>query len=433
MARYHINAKGEPAICRAVKGHCRYGAADHFETEAEAWKVADERHLQEYLVGDNNLLPDTSMVNETTLKSNSLLQEKYHDKSDWNHKLHRTELVKKHIISNGYGDRAGIEGEVYAGVAYAQSMDLNNTIVVNSNGKSSEMIVDSGRMNDNQINNAYKRNVDAIINKLNSNNVKLTNISPVRAIHFSDDGNTAVVQMGAPNVPDIAIVKNGNVEFVEVKDLHKSTGSQIDSITSEVGENNVAALDTSKMPPKVRENLKIAGFNKTIGTNYTLNQLTYNDGLQYFIKTQKDKGVSHFAYIGRDNQLHDVSLDAKTNEIASKLEQDNIRATLIMRSNEIINNTSPETLKRWKTTRAKDYFKSGIWPKENKVKLRDFRFKKGQISIMKNHLCIGEMVLPVKMNKTNDLTSLDFDKEIDMNSIRSRQLTLTGNLKQVKK
>jgi hypothetical protein len=52
---------------------------------------------------------------------------------------------------------------------------------------------------------------------------------------------------------------------------------------------------------------------------------------------------------------------------------------------------------------------------------------------MKNHLCIGEMVLPVKMNKTNDLTSLDFDKEIDMNSIRSRQLTLTGNLKQVKK
>ena len=45
MAKYHINSKGNPAVCRATKGQCPFGGADkHFESRKEAFWEAERRH-----------------------------------------------------------------------------------------------------------------------------------------------------------------------------------------------------------------------------------------------------------------------------------------------------------------------------------------------------------------------------------------------------
>ena len=48
MAKYHINSKGNPAPCRAIKGKCPFGGADqHFGSRQEAFAEAERRHEQE--------------------------------------------------------------------------------------------------------------------------------------------------------------------------------------------------------------------------------------------------------------------------------------------------------------------------------------------------------------------------------------------------
>lgn len=48
MAKYHINAKGVPAICRATKGNCPFGGeGEHYDTPEQAQEAADKKHAAE--------------------------------------------------------------------------------------------------------------------------------------------------------------------------------------------------------------------------------------------------------------------------------------------------------------------------------------------------------------------------------------------------
>lgn len=49
MTTYHINGKGVPSICRAVKGRCPFGNSDsHYDSKEEAQKAADKQMEQEF-------------------------------------------------------------------------------------------------------------------------------------------------------------------------------------------------------------------------------------------------------------------------------------------------------------------------------------------------------------------------------------------------
>ena len=49
MTKYHINSKGIPGPCRAVKGNCPFGGADsHYDTVEQAQQVADEKNEQAF-------------------------------------------------------------------------------------------------------------------------------------------------------------------------------------------------------------------------------------------------------------------------------------------------------------------------------------------------------------------------------------------------
>ena len=52
MTKYHINSKGVPSPCRAVKGNCPFGgdsgSENHYNSAEEAQAAADERNQSEF-------------------------------------------------------------------------------------------------------------------------------------------------------------------------------------------------------------------------------------------------------------------------------------------------------------------------------------------------------------------------------------------------
>lgn len=48
MAKFHINAKGEPRSCTATVRACRYGSEDHFDSKETAVRASEERLASEH-------------------------------------------------------------------------------------------------------------------------------------------------------------------------------------------------------------------------------------------------------------------------------------------------------------------------------------------------------------------------------------------------
>lgn len=49
MSKFHINAKGVPAPCKAQKGNCPFGGENsHYDTEEQAQQVADNQGIEKY-------------------------------------------------------------------------------------------------------------------------------------------------------------------------------------------------------------------------------------------------------------------------------------------------------------------------------------------------------------------------------------------------
>lgn len=63
MAKFHINAKGVPSVCKATKGNCPFGGADsHFDSIKDAQESADKRGEEKHgvLPGVDSSEPRTS-------------------------------------------------------------------------------------------------------------------------------------------------------------------------------------------------------------------------------------------------------------------------------------------------------------------------------------------------------------------------------------
>ena len=77
MAKYHINSKGNPALCRATKGKCPFGGADqHFGSRQEAFAEAERRHEQES-VAENNVSTQTAQTKPARKTKRTLKRRKY--------------------------------------------------------------------------------------------------------------------------------------------------------------------------------------------------------------------------------------------------------------------------------------------------------------------------------------------------------------------
>lgn len=426
MAKYHIGKNGRPEVCRANHKPCPLGGK-HFESMAEAGVYADYLLTSQFI---NVPEKESNDVEVRTLDGFTLKQETYHDKSSTEYHATMFENMMNVMKQAGYGgskkERRGLQSETFMSFEYARDMKLDNAMAISKHGEIYKL--DGNNSLSPQEMKLYSSTEKAITDKIKQYRPDVKPKNLIKSIYYSSDGTKAVVQMGAPNMPDIAIVENGKTRLLEAKDL-SSQGSQIDSVTSEVGENGLPTLDTSKMSEPVKQNAKMAGFGKTIGTNYVFNNVTYHDALNHFITNQQEQGVSALTYIGRDEKVHEIDITRNPDEVSDKMTEHGIHATLIMRSNEISNKPSANTVDRWKRTRAKKYFTNKTYPTNDVVPLSDFNLSdKSQLSIMKGHLCVGEMELPIDMKDVKDLRNVDKSTPINMKAIKARQMTFTGHL-----
>ena len=89
MSKFHINKKGVPAPCKAIKGKCPLGDSDsHYESKEEAQKAADEQNKSEF-----------GIIKETAPNFNS--NKDSNDYSKITDKINNSEVLKNlHKISD---------------------------------------------------------------------------------------------------------------------------------------------------------------------------------------------------------------------------------------------------------------------------------------------------------------------------------------------
>lgn len=430
MARYHIAKSGMPETCHAKQKPCPLGGK-HFESLAEANIYSQYLLESEFIDIDDK---ESNNVPIRTLDGFTIAQETYHDKTSTEYHETKFEKMTRMLEAAGYGKttgtkkekRRGLESETFMSFEYARDMELDNAMVIGKHGETFKLTGETELTPEEM--NIYSTSKRNILNKIRQYRPDMTRDPLIKSIYYSNDGMKTVVQMGSPNMPDIAIIENNNVKLLEAKDL-SSQGSQIDSTTTEVGEHGLPTMDTSNMPTVIKNNMKRAGFGKTIGTNYVLDDVNYHEGLKYFISNQQNQGVSALTFIGRDNKVHEIDITKHPDKVADKMTEYGIHATLVVRSNEIVNKPSQATLSRWKKTRGKQYFKKGSFPDDRYVPLSSFNLSNNsQLSIMKGKLCMGEMMLPIEMKDVKDLRNIDKTMLVDMNKVKARQMTFTGHL-----
>lgn len=420
--KWHIGANGVPSLCKAEKRPCPYGATGHFETQAEAAQLSQQLLEKQFGVHEDKYGDNVDEVEHRKLKSMTYKQATYSENGQ------QVDTMVNLILDDfnmSKRNRAGIAAETFGACAYAEDMGLTNTCVFANKVKVYSNLDDKTSIDKAEY--AREKAINLIKTKLESQKITLKNENElINVLHYSDDGETAVVQMGGSNVLDIAVIQNNSVEFVEYKTIDK-TGSQLSAKTMQVDENG-KAMGIDCLPENVKKSIEKIGFKNTFGTNVALN-LTHRESLEFFVNSYKEKGADKLAYHKSDGKVSEIDFSQDTESIVRKLENDNIVATLRLRSNQTDSVPTDVDKKRWKEKRN-HYFKNGKIPKDDDTfTLNDLNpeyFKYDNPSVKRN-FAVGEMVLPIKKS---EIKTFDRNKPIKMSSIKVRALQLIGDIKE---
>ena len=100
MSRYHINAKGVSAICKAEKGQCPFGEENHFATQEEADVAAKAQNTKKH-----GIMPSVNTAADDAVTQAQIAAEEY---------MYATDVEKL-----GYGDEwEGVESPGASDYAY---------------------------------------------------------------------------------------------------------------------------------------------------------------------------------------------------------------------------------------------------------------------------------------------------------------------------
>ena len=322
-------------------------------------------------------------------------------------------------------ERKGLSYESFGAYAYAEEMKLDESAVIKADGTLSLYTSEKDDLADSRFKAAYDNALTKITNNLKSKGIEVNDPSKIiKAIHYSKDGSKVVAQMGGSDVLDIAVIDGDKVDIIEFKKM-SATGAQTSSQALRVDENGNPLGDLSKIAPEIQEKVKDVGFSWTIGTNYPVN-ITKRQSLEYIVDTYKDKGASKLSYLTKNGSVVEIDLSDSTESVVKSLENNNIEATLRMRSNMAYNVPSKKDKERWRNKR-REYFKSNEFP-TGTFKLSDIKKKYANFESCGGKATIGELVLPYSKSQ---LAKLPPDTEINIKDLKVRGLTLIGSIKEI--
>lgn len=419
---YHISKKGLPEKCTATKRACPLGGpGEHFNTMAEAYAVANERFEARFgIEGEEKELANSAKIGETTY-----IQATYFDPADSS--THDKDLPKiVEALSPNKKLRAGMQYETYGAMSYAEEIGATDNVLVTPENGSPLLL--SNSTDSFAIDRGYDLRAQVtqqLTDKFRAEGKDIKDPEKlVKAIHYNDAGDKVVVQMGGSNVLDLAVIDGNDVSVVEFKKC-SGQGSQLPSISLRADKDGKPVGEMPGVNEKIQTQVKKIGFKDTFGYNHPVN-ITNKEALEYVVDSYKDKGADKLSYINKKNEVIQVDLHGDTGSIVNRLEENNIRATLRLRSNMTSNNPTDQDKERWASKRG-HYFKSGEFPKETFTKrdLANIDYNSPPCSGKATH---GELVLP--MTKA-EFKKLPPDAEIKLSKLKVRGLDLIGDMKEV--
>lgn len=428
--KYHIGKDGIPSKCTASKKGCPYGVnAPHFETFQEAAAFSDKKLESEYGLFNDDKENYESQARELSSSISDVFggeneNTAYLNDSPVKDVMNR--MYNGNITKGGRGE-PGLRTEIGVAIAYAQELNCQNQLIYTKDrellmGYREDYPYDQNAMTNHILDTTHT----AIEEKLTSLGSKMPKNGLVHDVYFSDDGNTIIAHMGGSGVLDLAIIKNGKAEFIEIKTINKGNGAQTDSSVMGVNEDGKFTSGFEQTTEKTKIALGKMNIKETIGTNIPLN-LSHEDSAENLITSYKHKGADKFVFRTKQNKLLEVNLNAPTEDIMKTLEDNNIQCTMKVRSNQQAHKPNKEDLKRLRKKRG-EYFKSGKWPEDGKFKVSDL--KQEYRNIKENPTCegyatIGEIVLPIRKSDSKNITD---DTVFSEDNIRVRSAQLIGEI-----
>ena len=406
MEKWHINKKGLASICKAEKGNCPFGSeSEHYTTKDEAMNASQDKMSEEF-----GLLNDEKKAEEIPKMSS------------WQRK-DLAELVSKLSFS----ENNGFSYECQASVAMAEEMKLEKIAIVNSDGSVLAASLVTGKESVPENNAPIESSIEILsAHYENMGNSIKNKDSLARVVYYSEDPSRGIlVQSGASNVLDAAVIKEGKVtELIEIKELTK--GAQMASTVVEVDEKgDVIRSSLSGKLKQVAEKVSAMNIKDAEGTNTILDFGSSKSNklipLMNFVHQYQKKGATSLVYISdKGKVVNKISLKDSNAEIIRNLIKNKISAEVNMRANLNKNNATDTDFKRLLSDDTLMKTK-----KENATSFKLSEVHPDKITKTGRNVRIGGFI--VKSIKYDNYKE-NMDKEIELKDLAAFKLVLTGKI-----
>lgn len=397
--KYHIGKDGTPKVCTA-KGECKLGG-EHFNNLEEAQKYADKKNKEK-----------VEKTFTSVMNNKDSIAYKVNEASDVNN--------------------PGFDNETFLSSAYAEKMGLNNALVVNvaENGKIETKTIGKQELTEEQKKAIIKKTTNTLSDYyIDKHNTLIADRSKlVKVVYYNPDKTKVVVQTGAPNVLDAAVVEldNKEVSLMEIKKGAEASKSQYGQRSLTVNHKGTFVKKSMQGIPKaLREKLEQEHIDEYVGKDKVID-VDEKASLEYFVSEYKKAGASEIVFTNAHGEPVFISL--KDKNPVKKLQENGATAYISIRTNKNSRKIDKDGIKRLNNN--KKLFKNDVSNKDS-FKLSDIN--KSEIGFSAGYIKMGEF----RIEKINGVDikgkyseeNLPDNLEIKKEELRTMTPQITGNIR----
>lgn len=344
MPKYHTNNEGEWGLCLAeIK--CRFGGEsgleNHYDTPEEAKAASREIMKEKY--GPLSNMSGKKIYNEKDFKSNTNFFDEIENSESRTNQVYN---ILKNIDINT-ADKRGLDFECYAATEYAERLNLERTAVFDGN----ELVDIDGIIHDKHdeiiIEEAREKLLDYYENNLGIKFTQKEKDSLCRAIYFSENNHEVIVQTGANNTLDCAVINANGVKIIEAKKTLKGSvriegkktkkthgGAQIKSKEYSINEKGFINHDDldSNYQKEIKEQIVSTNINEALGKNVELD-VSPEIAMKHFVELYQREGGEMLISSDSNGKVEFSDLSGDSKDVAERLIQQGKVAKVIMRAN----------------------------------------------------------------------------------------------------
>lgn len=397
--KYHIGKDGTPKVCTA-KGECKLGG-EHFNNLEAAQEYADKKNKEKI-----------EKTFTSVMNNKDSIAYKVNEASDVNN--------------------PGFDNETFLSSAYAEKMGLNNALVINvaENGKIETKTIGKQELTEEQKKAIIKKTTNTLSDYyIDKHNTLIADRSKlVKVVYYNPDKTKVVVQTGAPNVLDAAVVEldNKEVSLMEIKKGAEASKSQYGQRSLTVNDKGTFVKKSMQgIPKSLREKLEQEHIDEYVGKDKVID-VDEKASLEYFVSEYKKAGASEIVFTNAHGEPVFISL--KDKNPVKKLQENGATTYISIRTNKNSRKIDKDGIKRLNNN--KKLFKNDVSNKDS-FKLSDVN--KSEIGFSAGYIKMGEF----RIEKINGIDikgkytqeNIPDNLEIKKDELRTMTPQITGNIR----